>query len=147
MLITVISLLIGVLSSFIASCISLWIGVHYERIRQRKKYSGLEGKYSSFRFSDSDGRQLESAQAGTAVISYLRDNLLSIELTHDHRTWFGTILMEAGNAGTIVWRYIDLPENQREFGLKRCIAEKDEVYLIGDQIHGYGKEVLQRIRE
>lgn len=50
--------------------------------------------------------------------------------------------MEMEQYGSIVFQYLDSPE----FGFKRCIVNSpDEVYLIGEKLDGYHKEVLKRV--
>ncbi len=62
--------------------------------------------------------------------------------------------MELETLGSVAWRYINLPlvngKEQHQFGLKKCIIHDNQkerkiyVYLIGDKLEGYGKEVLIR---
>jgi hypothetical protein len=115
--------------------------------RQEIKYGKMAGTYEGFDFEKSDGRKLSSKQKSTAKITYVKGNLLKIHLhTHDNRTWEGSITMEMEQYGSLVWKYIDCSQEEYEFGFKRCIMNSpDEIYLIGEKLDGYGKEVLKRV--
>ena len=144
----VVSLLIGVVASLTASWIAWRLSLRYSRRCYRRKYGRFPGKYEGFGFMKEDGRKLQDQPQSQAVIRYQKDNLLLIELEHNDRKWSGFITMETENYGTVAWRYHGLPNDKREFGLKRCIfnLEEDEIYLIGERPE-YGKEVLKRVKQ
>lgn len=131
----------GIISSLLASFIAWKLGVWYQQTRLRKKYEPIEGTYDGYVFSATDGRVLEPDPISKAQVAYDHDNVLSIEVGHEERRWRGTIFMETGHSGTIVWKYIDTP-GELEFGFKRCIFESAEMYLVGEK--DYGKEVFKK---
>ena len=139
------SILVGVPTSLITSLIAWCMRGYCEMRRQRKMYGRLPGEYEGYRFSVANGRELEPRPSSTAKVCYEHGNILSIQLTHDARTWHGTLTMESESTGGVVWRYTDLGEGKREFGFKRCIVGEGEIYLVGDAIDGYGREVLKRL--
>lgn len=71
-------------------------------------------------------------------------------------TWKGEINLASETSGSVAFRYVNLPEiegkEQHQFGLKNVIIRDNEneeyiyVYLIGNKLDGYGKEVLIRKR-
>ena len=140
------SVTISIVSSLIASGIAWCIALFYSNRCQHRKYARFSGEYEGFGFTNIDGRKLQDDPQSQAVIIYDCGNLLSIKVKHDDRNWTGVITMETGNYGTVAWRYQGLLEGQREFGLKRCIFHEDEIYLIGERVEGYSKEVLKKVK-
>lgn len=134
-------LFLGVLSSIIATVVTLFCLWLLERYRNRIRFSKAEGEYRGAK-TNSDG------SISKASIKYEGGNRLTIKLTHDlepnERTWKGLITMDNENYGTLGFQYTD---KQREFGFKRCIITDDgeEMCLIPeDPKAGYGKEILIR---
>ena len=136
-------LMSGVLPSLLASVIAWCFGVQYMKCRYRSRYSRYLGTYDGYQFSKSVRRKLEEAPTSKAIVSRKADNVLFIKVSHQARTWFGEISMDADNIGSLVWRYTNLPDDKREFGFKRCVFLQDEIYLIGERPE-YGTEVLRK---
>ena len=135
-------LIIGFLLGFASSLVASWIPKWENKRNLRKKYGGCAGNYTGHALQE---RNLHGQPSSQAIVSYLRDNLLEIRLTHDdgRRTWRGWITMETAEFGTVVWQY-EVPVDDCEFGFKRCIwnARERRLYLVGEGLDGYGREVL-----
>lgn len=108
-------------------------------------------------FGPRDGK-LEDEPKSEATVKYHGDNILKVSLKHDadnhdtgqrrwKREWKGTLTMETEDNGTLVWQYQG-PEDGNEFGFTRCIWNKgeDKLYLVGEQLDGFGREVLVKRR-
>jgi len=138
---------VGVITSAIGTCLVIqWQSDHKRRI-QAEKYGKIAGKYQGFTFKASNGRKLSTEPKSTAEITYLKDNFLKIRLVeHNGRSWQGLITMEMEQYGSLVWNYLNSTQEEYEFGFKRCIVNSpNEIYLIGEKLDGYDKEVLKRI--
>jgi len=170
---SVIALVSGIVSGAIVAFATYRIISWRDKQALRDKFGKAddEGKaYKGYRFEkydEDDGEHkkgefkwvLEKEPASEARIKYKQNNILSITLTSleaknsetgEHLVWDGEMAMESENFGTVVWRYTNLPKPQHRFGFKRCIVKEEfdkvYVYLVGEEIEGYGKEVLIRNR-
>jgi hypothetical protein len=143
---------VGALSSLAATALAHLVG----RVSWKKRYGKAEGQYEGKVFKK-DTWELAEEPVSKAEIEYKQDNVLSIKLTSlieknvdtkEYLVWIGEMTMESENFGTVVWRYTNLPKPQHQFGFKRCIVQEEPdaayVYLIGEAVEGYGKEVLIR---
>lgn len=159
---------LGLVSSLMASGLTYLI----VRASWKRRFGKANGDYKGRPFKKQQGEycgkilekatwELEDEPVDDVKIRYKRDNILSIKVTSlkdkneetgQYLAWSGEITMETENFGSVVWEYENLPKGQHRFGFKRCIVrETDEapvgkvyVYLIGEEIEGYGKEVLSR---
>jgi hypothetical protein len=135
-------LIVGFLLGFFSSLAASGIMRCKHKHDLRRKYGPCAGNYTGHELQ---GRNLRDQPSSQAVITYLRDNILEIRLSHDEggRTWQGWITMETADFGTIVWQYV-VPAEDCEFGFKRCIwnGHEGRLYLVGESLDGYGREVL-----
>ncbi len=144
---------IGLLANFVTGT--------YSRKRERKrlaeKFGWAAGDYVG-RVQKTDSDELDEAKKKSrATVTYLRDNMLKIEVTDpEDQPWIGEIAMEGEQSGTVAWRY-RFPQTsgvgvRHRFGIKRCIFMREDLqgqattlmYLIGDKSEGYGNEVFCR---
>lgn len=158
---------LGLISSLMASGLTYLIVRGFWKRRFGRANGDYKGRLFKKQQGESCGRILEKATweledepVDDVEIRYKRDNILSIKVTSlkdkneegQYLVWSGEMTMETENFGSVVWQYENLPKGQHRFGFKRCIVrETDEgsfgkvhVYLIGEEIEGYGKEVLTR---
>jgi len=145
-------LLLGTLSSVIASVLILVYVYHRDKRKLRAKFGKAEGKYTGYRY-DEKNLVPETKPASEATIEYKRDNLLSIVLKEiegrnakgENFVWTGEMRLEFESSGTIIWRYENL-DDKLQFGFKRCMLREDTdkfyIYLVGEG--HYGKEILVR---
>jgi len=157
-------LLLGLSTSAIVSIITYVIVNRKNKKVLKKKYGTPEGEYLGYGFErkypdkpDSPLKKtLTNEPISTATIKYIKDNILSISLKHDEKVWTGEIIMESETSGSVAWRYINLPldngKEQHWFGLKKVVVRNVEdeknsyIYLIGDTLEGFGKEILIRAK-
>jgi len=141
-----IGFVVGFLSSLLASLLERRSQMARTKRLQAEKYGKMAGKYQGFTFEASNGRKLSTEPKSTAEITYLKANLLKIRLDHDDRSWEGLITMEMEQYGSLVWKYLNSIQEEYEFGFKRCIINSlTEIYLIGEKLDGYDREVLERV--
>lgn len=150
-----------VISAIVGVLIALFVGlVHAGYIQRandkklRDKFSPIAGRFT--RYFKNSNRLL-----ATAVIEYIDQNQLRIEVTtlinintgadfslDEMEIWTGEITMDSQKSGFIVWeyrqpqRYIDMSEK----GFKRIIVDSDlnGITLVGAKEYGYGKESFKR---
>lgn len=132
--------------------INYQLGIRTEQRRMRGKFSLAAGIYTGHKTAEN--ATIDPEVISNSVITYRKDNHLSIRLTHKagdmNLTWEGDIAMEMETFGVIVWRYVDFPKRDGKdvlwFGFKRIMVREFEkevhVYLIGEQ--GFGNEILVR---
>jgi len=153
---------IGILSSVIVSFITYFIVNYRNKDLLKRKFGKAEGEYSGYGFEPIDRKDstkgtkwiLNNDKLSSAKIEYVKENVLTIEhiTLRNKFIWKGNIEMESETTGSIPWLYVNLPKDgekdQHQFGHKRCIIRETDdeiyVYLIGDKLEGYGKEVLIR---
>lgn len=145
-------LLLGVISSTIATTITLCVTNRKRRRDLRKRFGRAEGEYEGHEF-DKENEAPKPDVVSKATIEYIRDNVLSIKLKElrnknqndENYEWSGQISMELEHFGSIAWMYTNL-DSEHRFGFKRCIVREDSsnvwVYLIGED--GFEKEILVR---
>ena len=108
------------------------------KIRMYNNYHYLQGDWEECGLK---GRQLQDV-LGDGKIRYRKNNVLTIQLTHDQRTWRGQIIMSKDyqHRGHIVWHYDPLTDQEHEFGIKELLvpeernkvdSQYDYLYLVG----------------
>jgi len=121
------------------------------KIRMYSNYHHLQGNWDEHKL---EGRNLTKI-LGYGTIKYIKDNVLSIKLTHNQRTWRGQIIMSKDypHTGHIVWHYDTTTENEHEFGLKELLVpternmldnKYDYLYLLGIN---YAQKMTGRIEK
>lgn len=138
------AILLGILSSIVATLITNFCLAY----RTRKRYDAAIGEYIGYGFEDDNANPLVQKQTplSKATVTHLKENILRIEVEHGDRKWNGDVAMEHETSGTMVWQYIDLPENEHSFGYKRMLVREATdgvyLYLLGEL--PFGKEVFIR---
>lgn len=143
-------LLLGFVSSAVASVLVLLIVRHNGKRELKRRFSKAEGDYTGYRY-DQDSLIPETNPASRATIKYKHENLLSMSLTElegrnakgENLIWTGEMRLDFETSGTVVWRYLNL-DDKLQFGFKRCLMREEDgkfyVYLAGED--PYGKEIL-----
>jgi len=156
-------LFLGVISSLIASGITLAIISIKNKKKLKKKFGKTEGEYLGYGYSvENPDLIIKDIPQSKATINYLKNNQLNIILTNASDNikyqWSGTILLELENYGSLAWKYDiykgnTIGNNIHKFGLKRVIINEDEknyyVYLMDENVglgEQYGKEILIRAK-
>jgi hypothetical protein len=148
------NLLIGVLSSIIASVFFLVYVNYMDKKREKKKYAASAGKYTGYGTTTNPGTAIDRNQPLSDVeIIYEGGNLLKLilkEINHPHE-WHGLISMESNHYGTIIWRYSILNgekvnSDEHRFGLKKFVYfpknNKKTAYIMGDIQERFYNEIL-----
>ena len=145
-----ISIFSAILLSIVSSIVATVITNFYLAHRTRKRYDAAIGEYIGYGFEDDNANPLVQKQTplSKATVTYLKENILRIEVEHGDRKWNVDVAMEHETFGTMVWRYTDLPEDKHKhsFGYKRMLVreETDRVYLYLLGEWPFGKEVFIR---
>jgi hypothetical protein len=148
------NLLIGVLSSIIASVFFLIYVNWKDKKKEKKKYAASVGKYIGYGTTTQQGTIIDKNRSLSNVeIIYEGGNLLKLilkEINNLHE-WHGLISMESNHYGTIIWRYTILNaekvnSDEHRFGLKKFVYfpkdGKKTAYLMGDIQAGFYNEIL-----
>jgi hypothetical protein len=149
-------LLLGIIASVIAAFIVLYVENYRRKKDLRQKYGKAAGNYLGYGFEISGARwTLKEKPQSEATITYIKDNILNIELTEypfkGQYKWTGIITMDLETYGTVAWNYeiIDgqsVGGKKHEFGFKRImiknIGNKIYIYLVDEDRERYGKEIL-----
>lgn len=148
------SVSLGFISSVLASCFTTLIIYFWVKARDKKSFAKAEGEYLGYEPSKHNGRHLDPEPISEAKVTYAGGNRLKISLTHDKgkRTWEGLITMANEHYGTLGFQYVNIPDDEYEFGFKKCIisVKADKIMLIGEapprreREVSYGREVLIR---
>ncbi len=148
------NLSLGIISSILASVLTLLILRYCNKQKDRKRFSKAEGEYDGYVPCQDKARELKKESVSEAKVTYEGENRLRITLTHDKgaRTWEGLITMENEHYGSLGFQYTNMTEGQYEFGFKRCIVsvKGDKILLInvapprGEGEIVYGREILIR---
>ncbi|MGD1047077.1 MAG: hypothetical protein ABR936_17370 [Bacteroidota bacterium] len=150
--IMLLSLAIGIISSFIASIMFLKFTNRTNKEEFRIKYSGPVGEYSGYSYTGPNSINIQLEQpVSDAKIEYVSENKLRLTLRelNNPNQWTGIISMETEYYGSVSWRYNILNNKPADitthsFGFKRLIYltidRRKMVYLIGEE--WYGKEIL-----
>jgi len=151
----------AIVASVIGAIIVLAGDRFLKRIALKMKYGKAAGKYICYGYKkDKNQKETEYLEknGNSATIIYKGKNVLKINLfeTNPKHEWKGEILMELETKGSVAWRYTKLHgkkvgfNNEHKFGLKHCIVREDKeenkmyVYLIGEKLEGFDKEILVR---
>jgi hypothetical protein len=148
------NLFLGFISSILASALTILVIHLCKKRKDRKRFSKAEGEYLGYEPRQDNSRELEKEPISEARVTYEGENRLSIILSHDKgaRTWEGLITMENEHYGSLGFQYTNIPEDQYEFGFKKCIVsvKGDKILLIAEPPPrkegevSYGREVLIR---